>query len=87
MATIDQVAATALIQRPVKEMVHRYKMAWRLIRRYARMNRADVAVPAARILVHNMPEPLAKKQDIDWEGLEDILPILQEAGVEHENGS
>lgn len=80
MATLDGVAATCLNQeghsRP--KFVQRYRCAWKVLGRIIK-DKADIAIPAARILAARMPVECEK--DLPPE-IEEILPILEAANID-----
>jgi len=80
MATLDAVAAAALDKnRPAKAQAERYYAAFKLVGRLFRSNRGDVAIPASRLLASNMPKGIERNLPPE---LDDILPILDKAGID-----
>jgi hypothetical protein len=79
MATLDQVAATALKELPKrKPMIERYYSAWKVLGRILK-KQGDIAIPACRVLATNMPREVERALP---EEVEDILPMLEEAGID-----
>lgn len=79
MATLDQIAATALKEMPKRKvMVDRYYAAWKVLGRILK-KQGDIAIPACRILATNMPREVERALPPE---VEDILPMLEEAGID-----
>lgn len=79
MATLDSVAAAALDRnRPEKARMERYYKAWQVIGRILK-DRGDIGIPASRALANNMPKGVERNLP---EELDDILPILEKAGID-----
>jgi hypothetical protein len=79
MATLDSVAAAALDRgKNDKQRMDRYYRGWRVIGRILK-DRGDIGIPAGRVLANNMPKGIEKALP---EELDDILPILQKAGID-----
>ncbi|RLB42124.1 MAG: AAA family ATPase [Deltaproteobacteria bacterium] len=78
-AMLSSVAAASLNTRYKKtERLARYYAAWDIIARVADDGKADVAVPASRVLIANMP-PGA---DIERFQCEAVLPMLKAAKID-----
>lgn len=79
MATLSQIAASALAERPKKkEMIQRYYAAWKVLGRILR-TQGDIAIPASRILAVNMPPEVDRNLPPECE---DILPMLEAADID-----
>jgi len=79
MATLDSVAAAALDRsRSEKEQVARYYRAWKVIGRVLK-DKGDIAIPAGRTMANNMPKDVQRALP---EELQDLLPILEKAGID-----
>lgn len=79
MATLDSVAAAALDRsKSDKARAERYYKAWQVIGRIL-TTKGDIGIPASRSLANNMPKGIEKNLP---EELDDILPILEKAGID-----
>jgi hypothetical protein len=79
MATLDAVAAAALDRsKPEKLRAERYYKGWQVIGRVLK-TKGDIGIPAGRALANNMPKGIEKALP---EELDDILPILEKAGID-----
>ena len=79
MATLESVAAAALDRnKSDKDRASRYYAGWRVIGRVL-AKQGDIAIPASRILANNMPKGIEKNLPPE---LDDILPILEKAGID-----
>lgn len=85
MATLDSVAAAALSTEGVnkKERVERYYTAWKVLGRVIE-NKADIAIPSARVLATNMPHEVDRSLPPE---VEKLLPILEEANIDFSRAS
>jgi len=79
MATLDAVAAAALDRsKPEAQRKERYYAAWQVIGRILKQ-KGDIGIPAGRVLAANMPKGVERNLP---EELDDILPILDTAGID-----
>lgn len=79
MATLDSVAAAALSRHPKKnEQIDRYYAAWRVMGRVMR-TKADIAIPAARVLGANVPPEVDRALP---EEIDDLENIIVESGID-----
>lgn len=79
MATLDSVAAAALDRsKSAKLQEERYYKAWQVVGRILK-TKGDIGIPAGRALANNMPKGIGKNLP---EELDDILEILQKAGID-----
>lgn len=79
MATLDSVAAAALDRsRSDKDRADRYYRAWRVVGRILK-DKGDIGVPASRVLALNVPKGVERALPPE---LDDILPLLEKAGID-----
>lgn len=79
MATLDSVASASLDRNPKRaEQLKRYEAAWVVLGRVAK-DKADIAIPAARILAPALPTELESRIP---EQVDDMMPILHKAGID-----
>jgi len=79
MATLDQIAATALKEQPKRQqMIDRYYAAWKVFGRIFK-SQGDIAIPASRVLATNMPREVERALPPECEM---ILPMLEAANID-----
>ena len=80
MAMLSGVSACALNREDHtrKQFILRYRSAWKVLGRVLK-DKADIAIPAARILAVQMPAEVDKNIPPE---IEEILPLLEEANID-----